>query len=116
MGLGAIGVVLPLVPTTPFLLLGRLVFARSHRRFYVWLLDNRIFGPTARQWQEYRSIALRTKVLAVTLLVLTLGPSVVFFVPLWPVKVVLVAIGVSVIWFLVRLPTTAGGEGALDLG
>ena len=116
MGLGGIGVVLPLVPTTPFLLLAAACFARSYRRFYVWLLDNRIFGPTAQQWQESRSIALRTKVLAVTLLVLTLGSSVVFFVPLWPVKVVLAAIGFWVIWFLVRLPTITGGEGAPDSG
>ena len=115
-GLGGIGVVLPLVPTTPFLLLAAACFARSSRRFYDWLLGNRVFGPTIRQWQESRSVALRTKVVAIALLVLTLGSSVVFFVPLWPVKGVLVAIGVWVIWFLVRLPTTAGGEDAQDSG
>ena len=115
-GLGGIGVVLPLVPTTPFLLLAAACFARSYRRFYDWLLGNRVFGPTIRQWQESRSVALRTKVVAIALLVLTLGSSVVFFVPLWPVKGALVAIGVWVIWFLVRLPTTAGGEDAQDSG
>ena len=104
-GLGAVGVILPLIPTTPFLLLAAACYARSSRRFYDWLLANRIFGPTIRHWQESGSVALRTKVVAITLLVLTLGSSVVFFVPLWPVKTLLVAIGAWVVYFLVRLPT-----------
>ena len=104
-GLGAVGVILPLIPTTPFLLLAAACYARSSKRFYDWLLANRIFGPTIRHWQESGSVALRTKVVAITLLVLTLGSSVVFFVPLWPVKILLVAIGAWVIYFLVWLPT-----------
>ncbi len=105
-GLAAVGVVLPLIPTTPFLLLAAACYARSSRRFYDWLLANGIFGPTIRQWQETRSVALRTKVVAIVLLILTLGSSVVFFVPLWPIKALLVAIGIWVVQFLVRLPTT----------
>lgn len=104
-GLATVGVLLPLIPTTPFLLLAAACYARSSKRFYDWLLANRIFGPTIRQWQETRSVALRTKVVAIIMLVLTLGSSVVFFVPLWPVKILLVAIGVWVIYFLLRLPT-----------
>ena len=104
-GLGAIGVLLPLIPTTPFLLLAAACYARSSKRFYDWLLANRIFGPTIRQWQESGSVAFKTKVVAIVLLVMTLGSSVVFFVPLWPVKGLLVAIGAWVIYFLVRLPT-----------
>ena len=72
---------------------------------------NRIFGPTIRQWQESRSIALRTKVIAIGMLVVTLGSSVVFFVPLWPIKLLLVAVGVWVIRFLLRLPITPPSDG-----
>ncbi len=104
--LGALGVVLPLLPTTPFLLLAAACYARSSKRFYDWLLANRIFGPTIRQWQESRSVALRTKIVAIALLAVTLGTSVVFFVPLWPVKILLVAVGIWVVHFLLRLPTT----------
>lgn len=104
--LGALGALLPLLPTTPFLLLAAACYARSSKRFYDWLLGNRIFGPTIRQWQENRSVALRTKVVAIALLVVTLGSSVIFFVPLWPVKILLVGVGVWVVRFLLRLPTT----------
>ncbi len=109
-GLGGIGVVLPLIPTTPLLLLAAACYARSSKRFYDWLLANRVFGPTIRQWQESGSVALRTKVVAIVLLVLTLGSSVIFFVPLWPVKVLLVAIGLWVIYFLVCLPTASSNS------
>ena len=106
-GLGGIGVVLPLIPTTPFLLLAAACYARSSQRFYDWLLGNRVFGATIREWEKSGSVALRTKVVAIVLLVLTLGSSVIFFVPLWPVKGLLVAIGLWVIYFLVCLPTAA---------
>ena len=113
--LATLGVVLPLLPTTPFLLLAAACYARSSSRFHTWLLTNRIFGPTIRQWQESRSIALRTKFIAIFMLVATLGSSVVFFVPLWPVKLLLIAVGIWVIRFLLHLPTTPPSDGG-DLG
>jgi len=109
-GLATLGVVLPLLPTTPFLLLAAACYARSSKRFYDWLLANRVFGPTIRHWQENRCVALRTKIAAISLLVLTLGSSIVFFVPLWPVKFLLLGVGVWVVQFLVRLPTTPSGS------
>ena len=105
--LGAIGIVLPVLPTTPFMLLAAACYARSSLCFYNWLLNNKIFGPTIRQWREDGSVALKTKVLAIALLVLTLGTSVTFFVPKVYVRLVLVLVGVWVIWFILRLPTRA---------
>ena len=102
------GVVLPVLPTTPFMLLAAACYARSSRRFYHWLLNNKIFGPTIRQWRQDGSVALRTKVMAIALLVLTLGTSVIFFVPEIYVRLGLVLIGSWVIWFILRLPTRAG--------
>ena len=117
--LATIGVLLPLLPTTPFLLLAAACYARSSSRFHTWLLANRIFGPTIRQWQESRSIALWTKFIAIFMLVATLGSSVIFFVPLWPVKLLLIAVGIWVIRFLIHFPTTSpSDEGVVgkDLG
>ena len=113
--LATLGVLLPLLPTTPFLLLAAACYARSSSRFHNWLLANRIFGPTIRQWQESRSIALRTKGIAIFMLVVTLGSSVVFFVQMWLVKLLLIAVGVWVIQFLLRLPTTPPSDGG-DVG
>ncbi len=54
--LGMVGVVLPLVPTTPFLLLALLCFSRSSPNFYHWLYRHRVFGESLRAWQEERRI------------------------------------------------------------
>ena len=64
LALGTVGVFLPLLPTTPFVLLAAYCFARSSPRFYQMLLRHRQFGPIIRDWQDHRCIALRTKVVA----------------------------------------------------
>lgn len=104
-GLGSLGVVLPLLPTTPFVLLAAYCFARSSPRFYGWLLRHRVFGKLVRDWRAGRGIAMRAKITAVVLLVLTIGSSAVFFVSSPYVRVLLVTIGVSVALFLLTRPT-----------
>ena len=63
-GFGIAGTVLPLVPTTPFLLLAAFAFARSSPRLHRWLLDHRHFGRLVRDWQQHRSIDRNVKVIA----------------------------------------------------
>jgi uncharacterized membrane protein YbaN (DUF454 family) len=77
-GLAAVGAVLPLVPTTPFLLVAAACFARSSERLHQWLLGTRAFGPLIRHWNETRSIPRRAKVLAV-LVIAAVGTSTVVF-------------------------------------
>lgn len=64
--IGLVGAVLPVLPTTPFLLLALWAFARSSPRFHFWLLNHRIFGPSLAAWESHRVIPVRAKVLAVT--------------------------------------------------
>lgn len=105
-GLAALGVVLPVLPTTPFLLVAAACFARSSPRFYDWLLANRIFGPLISDWREHRCIPLRAKVMAVTLITAVGGSSVVWFVePLWG-KVGLAALLSGLVVWLLRHPST----------
>jgi uncharacterized membrane protein YbaN (DUF454 family) len=93
--LGVIGIFVPLLPTTPFILLAAAFYARGSRRFHHWLLNQRTFGPIVREWEEHRAIPYRTKLFAVALMSLTFGVSIVFFVePSW-LKLTLAAVGVA---------------------
>jgi uncharacterized membrane protein YbaN (DUF454 family) len=80
-GLAAAGIVLPLLPTTPFLLLAAACYARSSRRIFNWLLNNPSFGPLIREWREYRAIPYRAKRIALILIALSFAISITFFVP-----------------------------------
>jgi uncharacterized protein len=103
--LGVIGLFLPLLPTTPFLLLAAACYARGSRRFYDWLLANRTFGPLIHEWRKHRSIPYRTKISAIALMSFTLGISIVFFVPIMWVKLLLGAMGVGLAIWMYRMPS-----------
>lgn len=66
--LGMAGIFLPLLPTTPFLLLAAACFVRSSETLYAWLLNHRWFGSYLRDWREHRAIPMRAKYLTVLLL------------------------------------------------
>lgn len=103
-GLGAAGTVLPVLPTTPFLLLAAACFARSSERFHRWLLGHRVFGPMVRAWEQERALPPGVKGKAIALLVVTLALSATFGVDsLWP-RLVLAAVGAALVVFLARLP------------
>lgn len=68
MGLGALGAVLPVMPSTIFFILALWCFKRSSKRLEDWLLNHSVFGPTLRDWEESRSIKLMTKVVAIGLI------------------------------------------------
>ena len=97
-GLGIVGIFVPVLPTTPFLLLAAACYARSSQRFYGWLLNNKWFGSYIRNYLERKGVPLRAKVVTVTLLWVTIGSSVAFVVEILVVKLILVliAIGVSI--------------------
>lgn len=104
-GLAVLGVFLPLLPTTPFLLLAAACYARGSARFYNWLLNSPTFGPIIRNWREHRSVAPRHKAMAIAVIVLSIGSSVVFFVPNIYGKVTLSLLGLGWIIVMLRLPT-----------
>jgi uncharacterized protein len=103
--LGVAGIFLPVLPTTPFMLLAATCFARSSERFYNLLLNHRIFGHTVREWQQHRSIPRRTKWFAITTMAATLTVSVVFFVPHAELQVALALFGVVLAIYLYRIPS-----------
>ncbi|HSD44280.1 MAG TPA: YbaN family protein [Burkholderiales bacterium] len=104
-GLGVLGAFLPVLPTTPFLLLAAACYARASTRFYNWLLNNRLFGPTIREWRQYRSIPYRTKWTAIALMAVTLTASIVFAVEDGRMQIALAVFGVLLAMWMARIPS-----------
>jgi hypothetical protein len=103
--LGIAGAVLPVLPTTPFMLIAAACYARASGRFYNWLLNSPAFGPTILEWRRHRSIPWRTKLTAIALMAATLGISIVFFVP-WPeLQAALALFGLLLATYLYRIPS-----------
>ena len=104
-GLAALGVILPLLPTVPFLLLAVACFARSSERFHQWLLSHRIFGELIQQWQQTRSIPKKSKYLAVSTIVFSGGISL-YALDNIMIKVALVILLSVPIVIILRLPNS----------
>lgn len=103
--LAVIGIFTPVLPTTPFVLLAAACYARASDRFHDRLLANRTFGPLIREWQQYRSIPRRTKLLAISMMAGTLTISIVFFVqPPW-LKGALAVFGLFLAFWMYRIPS-----------
>ncbi len=103
-GLGFIGAFLPVMPTTVFLLLAAYFFARSSPKFYNWIMNHKVFGPFIRDWRAGLGIPLRAKILAVSMIVLTIGYSITVVPVLW-VKILLLMIGLTLCTYLISRPT-----------
>ena len=103
--LGIAGVFLPILPTTPFLLLATACYARSSRRFYNWLMNHPAFGPLVVEWRTYRSIPWRVKLAAVAMITLTFGSSILFFVKDGRLQLALTAFGLTMAVWLYRIPS-----------
>ena len=83
--LGIIGIFLPLLPTTPFLLLTAAMYFRSSPRLYNWLIRQKHLGSYIRNFREHKAIPLHAKIVSVSLVWLSLGYCAIWVVPyLWP--------------------------------
>ncbi|HEX7343990.1 MAG TPA: DUF454 family protein [bacterium] len=75
LGLGAVGIFVPLLPTTPLVLLAVWLFGRSSAKYYAWLRNNRLFGKILRDWEEHRGLSIADKRRMVILSVIIIGIS-----------------------------------------
>ncbi len=102
-GFGYLGAVLPVLPTTPFLLVASFCFARSSPRLHRWLRRTPYFGHLIRDWEEHRGIRPRVKAFAITLVLLVVGSTILFTsAPHWAkwCAAGLACCGISVILFV----------------
>ena len=105
--LAVLGIFIPLLPTVPLLLLASACFARSSERFHGWLLEHPQLGPMIRGYLDGQGVSLRVKVTAIAMIWLSISISVFFLIPLFWVKVFLIAIGLCITIYLLRLPMPA---------
>ncbi len=110
--LGVIGLLLPVVPTTPFLLLAAFCYARGSRRFHHWLLTNRWCGEYIRNYIEGRGIPFRQKALTIGLLWFSIWFTAGFLVPRWWMKLILLGIAAGVTVHIARIKTYKSGANA----
>ena len=103
--LGVIGILFPVLPTTPFLLLAAICYARSSERFYHWLMNNRWCGDYIRNYREGKGIPVKQKIFTLVLLWLTIGFTTVLVVSQWWVRLILLGIAVGVTIHLVKIKT-----------
>nr|WP_229034945.1 YbaN family protein [Alistipes putredinis] len=106
LGLGIVGVFVPLLPTTPFLLLAAALYVRSSPRLYAWLLNQKHLGPYIRNFRENRAIPLQAKIVSVSLIWLTMGYCIFRVVDAWwwaQLGLFLLAVGTS--WHILSFAT-----------
>ncbi|MCW4006015.1 MAG: YbaN family protein [Candidatus Bathyarchaeota archaeon] len=107
--IGTVGIFLPILPTTPLLLLAAACYVRSSPRLYKWLLNNRWFGEYIKNYREGKGIPMKTKIGAVTLLWVTIVYSAFFVTQVLAIQLVLLVIAVGVSTHIIRLPTFKKG-------
>ncbi len=103
--IGIIGIFIPLLPTTPFLLLSAACYARSSKRFYRWLMENRYFGKYIKNYRERKGIPLKVKIYACSLLWITVLVSFIFFLENVIIKIALIIIASIVTYHIFSLKT-----------
>lgn len=104
-GLGLIGIVVPLLPTTPFLLLSAVCFARSSERLYQWLINHRWFGSYIRNYRDHRAVSRQVKISTLILLWATITYAVIRVADLWTVRLLLLLVALGVTVHILKLKT-----------
>ncbi|MCR6632121.1 MAG: YbaN family protein [Magnetospirillum sp.] len=109
-GLGVVGAVLPVLPTTPFLLLALWAFGRSSERFHGWLLNHRWLGRYVAEWERHRVIPVRAKVAALTAMAVSLTWAVLSSTAPWYALAAMAAVMAYGAWFVLSKPSRPRAE------
>ena len=99
--LAAVGVVLPGIPTTPFLILAAACYIRSSQKLYDWLISNKTFGPYLKDYREGKGIPKKAKMLAISMIILFVGSSVIFGIEDQILKIVVGVLGLTGLLYVI---------------
>ena len=105
LALGIIGIFIPILPTTPFLLLSAGCYAKGSKRFYQWLMKNRLLGSYIKNYKEKKGIPLKVKIVTILLLWSTMTVSIIMIVSNNYIKLILFVIGLSVTIHIITIKT-----------
>lgn len=100
-----LGIFLPLVPTTPLVLLAAYLFSKSSDRFYSWITNNKYFGKYIKNYQDGKGISRKTKITAITSMWSVLIISAIWATEVLFVRIILAIVGIGVTIHLLRMPT-----------
>lgn len=101
---GVVGAFLPILPTTPFILLAAFCFSRSSPRLHRWLREHQIFGKLVQDWEEKGSVARKPKLIATAMIIVLFGYTLIFVPVALLIKVIVTGIGIGVLLYLWSLP------------
>jgi len=105
--MGTVGIMLPLLPTTPFLLVAATCYAKSSDRFHNWLVDHRWFGNYIKDFQSGKGIPLRAKVIAILTLWASITFSALFILNILVVKLILFIVASGVTLYILSIRTSS---------
>ncbi len=103
--LGVIGIIVPLLPTTPFLLLAAFFYGKSSHRLQQWLFNNKVFGSYLTNYVEGRSISIRNKIYTLLLLWLAIGYTIFFAISNFLIRMLLLLIAICVTIHILTIKT-----------
>ena len=103
--LGVIGIFLPLLPTTPFLLLSATLYVRSSEKLYQWLIHQRYLGSYIRNFREHRAIPLRAKIISTTMVWVTLFYCATTVSEMIWIKILFIALAIGITWHILSYKT-----------
>jgi uncharacterized protein len=105
LGIGIIGIVVPLLPTTPFLLLSAACYAKGSERMYHWFINIKWIGNAIKNYHEGKGISIKGKIISITFLWATITVSMMLMWPNIPVQLVLIIIATGVTYHIISLKT-----------
>lgn len=106
---GAIGIFIPVIPTTPLLLLAAYFFLRSSKKLYDWVINHPIFGHYIYAYMKFKAVSLKSKIAAWVMLWLGLGISIFLLSNIW-LRVLLLSVGLGVSYHIYQLKTLSPME------
>ena len=105
LGLGILGIFLPVLPTTPLLLLAAALFLRSNMKLYDWLLNHPQLGPYIRNFMEHKAIPLKVKIISVSLVWITLLNCAIFVADHWAFRLFFIILAAAIAYHILSYKT-----------